>query len=167
MNTTEIDTEVKRLEASAAKHLQDRYESQERSDTDGFLSQWASGICSSRDQLQIEVVKAGGKWEFKALFDLQGNLVPAKMIKSAYGWCWALIGNDNKFTGFVGAQPKRKSTLEKKGYREGTVRVKAKADIVGEGRGLSGRAWAAVVRLDGGFSKDAEIVDNGLTPAVN
>jgi hypothetical protein len=55
--------------------------------------------------------------------------------------------NKYKFTGkFISAFPKRKSTMEKKGYREGTIKTGATAVFRGSGTGLSGNVWVAVVR---------------------
>lgn len=158
--------QVEALKASSAKHLADREESFERCDTDGFLSQWAHGISSSRDHLASEVAAQGFTSEFPALFDLQGNLVAAKLIacNNPYGHSkvlkWGVLENDDprsKVTAWITAHPARVSTMEKKGYREGTVRAPAKADIVGEKT-----AYATILRVDGGFSRNVIIVDNGM-----
>ena len=151
------------------------YESFERSDTDGFLSQWALGLSAQKHRLAAEIAEAGGRAEFPALFDLEGNLVPAKLVRTQYGTSWAVLADEDdphgevaKWVGRSRAEsPERQvETMEKKGYREGTVRARAKADIVGTGHGLSGTAWVTTVRVDGGFSRDVEVVDDGTRAAA-
>jgi len=45
--------------------------------------------------------------------------VPARLIRTQYGLCWALVDGENKFTGkFISAFPARKTTMLKKGYVE-------------------------------------------------
>jgi hypothetical protein len=60
------------LRASSAAQEQAKQDSFDRCDTDGFLSQWAHGVCASRDQLAAQVAEQGFVSEFPALFDLQG-----------------------------------------------------------------------------------------------
>ena len=166
---------VQDLKDKAASYRQEAHDSFERCDTDGFLSQWANGLHARKCDLQSEIENRGGKSEFPALFDLEGNLVCAKLIDGRYGNCWALMTENKEdngygyvFTGkFISAFPARQSTMEKKGYREGRVLAPAVAVITGKGTGLSGHAWAAIVRKDGGYSKDVEIIDNGLCTKVN
>ena len=158
---------VQELKEQAAKHRKESYDSFERCDTDGFLSQWANNINARRCDMQAQIEFDGGKAEFPGLFDLEGNLVCAKLIDGRFGECWSLMEENTykeyKFTGkFISAFPKRKSTMEKKGYREGIVKAPAVAVIKGRGTGLSGQAWVAVVRKDGGYSEDVEIIDNGV-----
>ena len=137
-------------------------ESFQRCDTDGFLSQWAHGITAEKLRLQAQIDENGGVWEFPALFDLDGDRVRAKLIsvhdRFRYGYkdVWAFCDEKGQFTGqFLNAFPRRESTLEKKGYREGREDAPAKADIRGSGYGLSGTAWVAAVRTDGGYPATA------------
>lgn len=172
---TEVDSKLSKIELLKKQisiHEKRRQESWERCDTDGFVSQWSSDLSSHKLRTQLSIEEAGGKSEFDALFDLEGNLVCAKLISGTYGQCWALmeetvdgkkLKDKYKFTGkFISAFPKRKSTMEKKGYREGTIKTGATAVFRGRGTGLSGNVWVSVVRKDGGFSWDVEVVDNGL-----
>jgi hypothetical protein len=153
----QCEQEAARLEAA-------REESFERCDTDGFVSQWADGILASKMRLQAEIERNNGMSEFPALFDLEGNRLPAKLITvpdrfKGYGTrtCWALCDPaTGRFTGVfvtpatIGSK-RSENCLARKGYRQGTEMAPAKADIVGYGRGLSGNAWAAIVRTDGGY----------------
>ncbi len=161
---------AEQLKERATNHRAAAEESFERCDTDGFLSQWAHGICAHRDELQAMVVQNGGKHDFPALFDLQGKLVAAKLIAVQSRFhhgkdtMWGVLENDDpssKVIAWIKAHPARQSTMERKGYREGTVRVPAKAVIAGETT-----AYATIIRLDRGFSRDAEIIDNGILMPV-
>ena len=154
------------LRQSAARHDQEANESFERSDTDGFMSQWASGVVAQEERLQADIVENGGKWEFQALFDLDGNLVAAKKIETQYGWSWGIFADDSgrgRFTGWFNESKARKEETRiandaKKGYYVGSVLAPAKAVLRGRSRTS---VYAVAVRLDGGWSRDVEIVDNG------
>ena len=131
-------------EESAARHAKEAIDSFERCDTDGFLSQWASGICSNQDRIQADIERAGGVAEFSALFTTEGEWVAAKVIEGQWGERWMLLGADGRSNGvFLPYYPKRRSTLAKKGYVEGRVMRPAKSCIQGRGHGLSGTAWAS------------------------
>lgn len=135
--------------SKASEHYRAAEESFQRCDTDGFVSQWAHGINGDLARLQAEIDANGGMAEFPALFDLNGHQIPAKLINGRFGVCWALQDDKDQFTGmFIKAFPARKSTMTRKGYREGTEMAPAKAVIHGTGRGLSGAAScrAVVVR---------------------
>lgn len=150
---------------AAAIAEQSAQESFERSDTDGFLSQWASGLTAQKHRLDADILEDGGTISTRALFDLNNTLVPAKLINTRYGLTWALLESADPDSGFVGfvnrssarSAARRDATMAKRGYREGFVRVPARADIGGSGKGLSGAASAYVYakRTDGGFSADA------------
>ncbi|MFS0885076.1 hypothetical protein [Aeromicrobium sp. 179-A 4D2 NHS] len=162
-------TEAETLRDEAAAKEREKHDSFERSDTDGAVSQWASGISADRLRLEAQVVEQGGVHEFRALFDLEGNLVPAKNVQTRYGYAWAILSDpddpNSDVTAWVneskarkGAQ--RRKTMEKKGYREGIVKAPAKVMTGGSGTGLSGALTVSnyIGRADGGFSRDVEIV---------
>jgi hypothetical protein len=160
------------LRTQASEQFAAAEESFERCDTDGFLSQWASSITGRKLMLQAEIEERGGKAEFVALFDLEGALVPAKMIETRYGWSWALLDPKNprgRFLGFfnpskASTPEKRRAANAKKGFYLGTVLAPAKAEIMGGGTGLAGAAscYVGARRTDGGFSADVDIIDNGI-----
>ena len=79
-NTTAQD--FRDMAAAAEKEKETSFE---RCDTDGFLSQWGHGMMAQQYRLQAEIEENGGLWEYAALFDLQGNLVPAKEVETRYG----------------------------------------------------------------------------------
>ena len=140
---------IDELRQSAADEEAKKTKSIETSDTDGFVSQWAHGISGDRDRLQAEILENGGTAEFLALFDRDGQYVPAEIRRSQYrgrygskGYYWALLSATGRITGTfitVGATKK----LETFGLTERKASFPAEAFIDGEGYGLSGRAWAA------------------------
>jgi hypothetical protein len=143
-------TKAQDLREQAARHDQDAADSFERCDTDGFVSQWASGINARQKRTQATIEEAGGVATFGRYYltDLDGERVPAKLIEGRFGPCWALLDEDDQFTGeFIGAHPARESTLERKGYREAEEEfvAEATADLKGSGRGLSGAATVTVI----------------------
>lgn len=126
------------LRAQAARHEQDAHDSFERCDTDGFLSQWASDRMAGLRRLEADILDAGGSWTFTALGDLDGNLVPAKVLPTRYGHAWAVFASfdaleerDAPIQAWV-ALGLKEHTLARKGYRLLTVRAKAKAKLVGD-----------------------------------
>lgn len=147
--------------AEATQHEQNALDSFERCDTDGFLSQWASGLNAEKARVNARLAENGGKAEFPALFTLRGELVAAKLIPTQYGTAWGVLATDDpesEIVKWVGAFPARKSTMEKKGYREGRVLAPAYTKISGSS---TASCFVEVKRADGGFSLDVEIVDNG------
>ena len=122
----QIARKVAQLRESADRQDAQARESFDRCDTDGFLSQWALGLGAQRDRLEADILEAGGKAEFPALFTLSGFRARAKLItvpdKFNYGKpkrVWAFFDLNDKPTGkFITPFPKRASTMEKKGYRE-------------------------------------------------
>ena len=158
------------LRAQAAENDRRAQESWERSDTDGFLSQWASGITARLQRRQAEILENGGKADFPALFDAEtGELVPAKLVETRYGLAWGILADDNprsRFVAWFNESSARKGATRlrndrRKGYTVGRVLAPAKAEIMGSGTGLAGAAsaYVGVRRLDGGFSRDVEILE--------
>ena len=109
--------------------------------------------------LNAEIAENGGMSSFPGLYRRDNNQrVPAKIItirdKFNYGnpkGVWALVDESTgRFTGFVpvGANSRKQKQL---GFYEKDEMAPAIAKIVGTGRGLSGNAWAAVVRIDRGW----------------
>jgi hypothetical protein len=164
--------EAAQYREAAAKCRRDAAESWERSDTDGFVSQWASGVTAREYELKAQIAENGGRAEFPALFDLDGNLVAAKLVEvrdrynpreGATVSKWCVLESDDPRSSAVAwltAFPVRKSTLARKGYTEGCVLAPARAATGGSGTGLSGALSVSVYakRTDGGFSRDVEVV---------
>lgn len=163
--------EAKALRAEAQRCEARAEESFQRCDTDGFLSQWASGLHSDLCRARADIAEQGGRCAFPALFNLQGELVAAKFIETRYGWAWGILPSDDPTGSFVSwFNPSNARSLKKmdaadarKGFYVGSVLAHAAAKMDGRGTGLSGSAWVARFRTDGGFSRDVEVLDNGTT----
>ena len=151
MTTFNETAEELRSEASALR--QEAHDSFERCDTDGFLSQWASGLSAAKKEMEANLIEQGGVADQYGLFDLDGNRVRAKLIQGQYGLCWAFCDQADNFTGtFVSAFPKRASTMERKGYREDWETVAVKVEIKGANAVVCHPQY---VRLDKGYPEDA------------
>jgi hypothetical protein len=141
-----------------------RIESEERSDTDGFMSQWAAGQMANRYYHLATLAGRGWTWDYHALFDLDGNLVAAKYLKTRYGYAWAILESDDpdsRITGWFNESsaqdPARaRATNARKGFYVGLVRV-----AVPEPSRNTIPSEHAGSRADGGFSRDVVILDNG------
>lgn len=178
MNTADIETtpenraKADASRARAAEAAQRSQESWDRSDTDGFLSQWANNSISRKESLQAQIDEQNGLWEHPALFDLEGNMLAATPHKSKYGGTvWRVLEGDEpnsevkEWFNESGAKSAKTRIVNnaKKGYYVGTVLVPSYAATGGSGRGLSGlhTVYNYVARDDRGFSRKNTIVDNG------
>lgn len=163
--------EAARQEARDAD--QRSFDSFERSDTDGALSQWASSMSANESYLAAEIAENGGMWEFPALFTLEGELVPAKRFYNDYdNPVWGILETESpesRYVAYVNESTAQNEVtftknMAKKGYYVGTVLAPAYATLAGSGKGLGSlHTVHAVVRRSGPlFDANAIIVDNGL-----
>lgn len=163
----------------ASEHTKAANESWERSDTDGFMSQWASGVMAEHHRMRAELESNGGKAEFPALFDKDGNMVPAKRLTVADRYnggqpkeVWGILEdpkdpnsgikewvNDSKAKGF----DKKEAAMAKKGYTVGLVR--APAYVAERGANLV-NVRSVFVRADGGYNPEAEVVTKNIYPRL-
>ena len=127
---------------ASARHQASR-DSFERSDTDGFLSQWASDSMGRKYSLCANLAETDGLWEVSALFNLDGTLASTHEYSGQYGMCWVLNDESAARFGkrFVNQPTARKaarraSTYAAKGFTVGSVVVAAHVETVGGGRGL-------------------------------
>jgi hypothetical protein len=125
-------TEAQRLRAEAAASARRSAESWERSDTDGYLSQWASNSMARRYRMCAELCDNHGLAEHTALFDLDGNLVSTRKVDGPYGWSWLTTDAHVNAGGRRFVKPSkardpqtRYDNLRKKGYTLGTIRVRS------------------------------------------
>lgn len=139
------------LREQARRMEQEAVESFERSDTDGFLSQWASNISASRARLEAALIEDGGMTETTALFLLDGTLASTHKGEGQYGPYWVLndeaaerLGRRFLSTSQAAKPEVRSRNNAKKGVAVGRIRVRGEAVIEGRGRGLSGTAWATI-----------------------
>lgn len=172
---TDITAAAHRAKADAADT--EAAASFERSDTDGFVSQWAGGITARLHRALAAIADAGGKAEFPALFDTAGNLVAAKLVNGKYGPVWGILPSDDprgRFTGWfnpsgAATAAKRQAADARKGYQVGRVLAPAaaKVDAPPGARGVSGATsvFISTYRTDTGFSRDADVVSVAHYPA--
>lgn len=143
---------------SRASH-QRSAESFDRSDTDGFMSQWAADMAGMEYSRCADLAERNSLWEFTAVFDLDGNLLDARRVKGTYGESWLITTADGKKKWFnesnarLGA--KRLAADEKKGFRLGRVRTQA---YVASGSGGPWRVYYYYAPVEGA---PREVVDNG------
>lgn len=144
---------AKRHEGTSQKHHQERIDSFDRCDTDGFLSQWASGLNAQEESQKAEIAKQGGYDLFPGLYNRQtGDRVSAVLIDGKWGPCWAFCGEDGKFTGkFLGDARTKRAKLYRSGYVVLGEWAPAHVRLRSNGTGLSGNVWLSVSRTDGGY----------------
>ena len=143
---------------------QARAESFERCDTDGFLSQWASGIGASEWRLKASVIENGGYAEFQVLVDREGTIVSDRTFTNDYGTSWLIfdehqnrlgrkyIPHDGShitvnergyaltWDGEEDYKPRRSRVQKKLGLRQEHRQAQAWVCIMGGGKGLAGAA---------------------------
>lgn len=104
--------------AMAAECYKREQESFERSDTDGFLSQWASTVTARLYSTCAEVAEKGGKWKFRELATADGILIEgAREVKTKYGWSWLTPGGQWFNPSKAQDEEKRKAANLAKGYQ--------------------------------------------------
>lgn len=150
-----------------AQECRDRSaESFARCDTDGFLSQAANDTVARVYDLQAKIVERGGVSIFPALFDLEGNQVPALRVDGQFGMVWKLLDpeapNTRRVLGWFNESKARKPGVArmndaKKGYYVGRAYAPAVATTGGNRTSF----WARVAHLDEDTFTPGEIVDNG------
>ena len=158
------------LRSEAQRHRDDATESWERSDTDGFVSQWASGVMAQEADMKADLAANDGLARFPALFTTDGELVAAKLVDTRFGRAFGILESDDPGSRFVGwfnpsgARSGERQWINdgKKGYRVGYVYAPATVKMMGSGTGLAGAMSVrpVPVRTDGGFSRDVEVLEN-------
>jgi hypothetical protein len=148
------NTDAADLRAQAARHDQDAADSFERCDTDGFLSQWASGMTARKLRAQADLAEQGGTIETQALFNLDGSVASVHYGHGEWGSYWVLNDISAARYGKRFVNPSRarryatrERNMRRQGFTVGTVRVRGYVDICGSGTGLSGAASAYVATL--------------------
>lgn len=158
----------KPAEDKARDHDRKAAESFDRCDTDGFLTQWSHGVLAGEARLQARIDANGGVLGFPALFDLDGNLVAAKLISGNYGLVWGVLESDDPNGRVVqwvnrseaSTAKARNRNMARKGFTEGRVLAPCRAKLGGGGTGLAGAmsVSAYAPRTDGGFSRDVIVL---------
>lgn len=95
MTTRTFKHTAEELRKMAADCRQRSQESWERSDSDGFLSQWANDITAREYEDQARIIDNGGMATFNGLFE-GDRRVAAKLIDGQFGLCWLLRDDEAK-----------------------------------------------------------------------
>ena len=111
-------------------------DSWERSDTDGFLSQWAGSQMSSMYHELAKVAENGGRAEIPWLFDAEGNLIEDwGWVKTRYGGS-IRVGRGDDVKWFNPSHAKkgadRLARDRAKGFTMGLVETEVVLHFVGE-----------------------------------
>jgi len=135
MTTTETGTyqgmTAEEWRAKARGSEQRRAESWERSDTDGFMSQWASGLMAQEYEECADLAEKDGMTTTPALFFADtGEVASTHLNDGRWGQYWVL---NDKATAFFGKRflnrsnaespAKRRDAMVKRGFTVGRVKV--------------------------------------------
>lgn len=137
--------------AASRKRSADSFE---RSDTDGFLSQWAGDMSASEADLKADIAEANGMIDVEALFLADGRIASTHYGNGDFGPYWrlndtaALVYGKRFFNpSQAGKSATRRRNNAKKGFTIGTIRVAAYVTLSGGGKGLSGALSVRPVAL--------------------
>lgn len=110
----------------------------ERSDTDGFLSQWASDTMARKYEACADLAELGGVIEFQVPF-VNGEVATLELDRDGqYGRYWYLTVEAARIVGKRYFTPSsasksamRRRNNAKKGVTMGTIRIAATVELVG------------------------------------
>lgn len=157
--TAEQRAEMEAAKDRSKQYAKDRAESFERCDTDGFLTQWADGISSHKEQIASTILSHGGLDFFPGLYTMDGQRVRARMRDGEFGTYWQCEDEHGRATGVFFPDSRGPNTrLAKAGLIVVAEWVPAEACVRSVGHGLSGHAWAASKRLDRGYPENAPVI---------
>lgn len=145
------------LREMADKARQRGQESRERSDTDGFLSQWGSDRMAMAYDLAAKTAEDGWTAEFTGLYHRETDKrVKAKIVRveNTYSYQveskWVVLDDCNNAIHWLPAYKKTKSAkLWKLGFEERPETAKCTVEMIGND------ARAVAKRTDGGFPESA------------
>jgi hypothetical protein len=133
---TETAAKYREMAAECRKRSQ---ESWERSDTDGFMSQWASDSVAREYDMLADLVDDGGMIEIRAPFTLDGELASIDQREGQFGSYWVLNEHAAKAYGKryfteseAGTAARRAANNAKKGFVFGIIRVRGQVEFVGK-----------------------------------
>lgn len=136
----------------------------QRSDTDGFLSQWANGLQANLHMEQATIIENGGRAQFCGLYE-GDRRVAAKIVTSQFNGhyitSWMLRKDEAEKFGRRYIPVNTNSRIQKKlNLRQAQETAPAKAIITGRGRGLSGSAWVTTVRTGDEWGTDSVLCND-------
>jgi hypothetical protein len=152
---SDLITQAEALEVEAREATQRAHDSFERSDTDGCLTQWASGITADLRRAQARILRDGGKANFCGLYE-GVRRVAAKMISTPFGYSWLLHEDEALRFGRKFIPEGHNSRVQKKlGLHESMEIAPAAAKTSSNGTGLSGNVWIETYRTGDKWGQDA------------
>ena len=141
-------------------------ESWERSDTDGFMSQWAGDLSARLHTAQANLLEAGGVAEFPGLFNAAGQRVKARQVRGSdfYGnpeQKWVVLDANDNVLHWVNNpadwhNPSARSKMHKLGLHVEYEQAPAKAKLDGT---TSTNVSVITYRTDGGYPEDAVLYE--------
>jgi len=150
-----LTAQAEALEAEAREATQRAYDSFERSDTDGCLTQWAAGITADLRRVQARILRDGEKASFCGLYE-GDRRVAARLITTQFGTSWLLRDDEALRFGrkFIpeGDNSRVQKTL---GLHEAMETAPAAAKTASNGTGLSGNVWIETYRTGCKWGSDA------------
>lgn len=152
------------LRGKGVQHRQDAHDSFERCDTDGSMSQWASGLSGSANELAAQIAENHGWIEVKALFTLDGEFLTTDTRQSQFNRYSSYWSIPREHATKLGIKPfvnrsSAKSPITRakyyasRGFAIGTIRIRPYVTMAG-GNIASVRAIAEPSRrhlTDGNF----------------
>ena len=152
----------------ARQSAQRRAESWDRSDTDGFMSQWASGVMADEYETCAVLAEDGGLTTTRALFFAEtGEVASTHFRYGDWGPYWVL--NDKAAEAFgkrflseskASTGEKQRAAMVKKGFTVGQVRVKGYVAL----RGKYTVSAGIFPDLDALKAGEFEVVETDSTP---
>jgi hypothetical protein len=132
---------------------------------DNALTNRAHSLLAAEEELQERIDANGGVWALPAVFDLEGNMVRARMVDGEYGRAYLILDENGRGLGWF--NPSKAKTEERRlandakvGFYLGKVAVPVKAKLAG---GNMFSVMPIVVPLNEKYTEDtsAKVVDNG------
>jgi len=126
--------QIAKLKEEAATHDREAFESFERCDTDGFLSQWASGINAQEARLKASLIEQGGTILTIGPVTEDGSPTTHRRVETRYGFRYIVLPDgepDGEVVQWLTADPVHLATVRKHGYTLGVYKTEATVRVVG------------------------------------
>jgi hypothetical protein len=132
---------------------------------DNALTNRAHSLLAAEEDLQARIDANGGVWGLPAVFDLDGNMIPARQVDGEYGRAYLILDENGRGLGWFNpskakTEERRRANDAKLGFYLGKVAVPVKAKLAG---GNMFSVMPIVVPLNAKYTEDtsATVVDNG------
>lgn len=150
-----------RLDGKSNEHFKTQYESFERCDTDGFVSQWAHSVLEERESVKAQIARNNGFAVFNGLYEGKRR-IKAREIQTRFGSAWLLHEDETVLIAKRGKHflptGENSRVLKSLGLEEREESAPAWATLDGSGTGLSGNVWVKVYRRGDKWGQDAKAV---------